>query len=503
MNDAERELVGRTLAGRFRLTGYIGAGAMASVYRGEQDGEPRDVAVKVMHPELLRDAMFAKRFTREAKTASRIEHRNTVRIVDHGTDGDLLYLAMELCVGEDLFDVLARERRLPEARAAKVAIQICAALSAAHAYGVVHRDLKPENVMICKDPGDPAADLVKVLDFGIAKSLERERPEAAPSSSGEPFSAPPSSVLTMVGTLVGTPEYMSPEQSLGLPVDARSDVYATGVLLFQILTGRVPFTGSSPVEIMMQHNDKPPPAPSSLAPGLHAGLERIVLRALAKPPEHRFQSAAELAEALTSLLPDLAPSLRRESVRPPAGSLPPLSGPALPGVPSVVAITSDDAPRVSPVPAEGPPDTLRSSAVAASAGRAAADHPLATTLASSAEAAPAAKGARVVVTEALATTLAEGADLSAVAAARARVEAEAKKPAPEATQATPPAPEAAAEAVTPAPEAVIPKPAPRPRPLARAAPEPEAHDVVPAWVYAVVTTVLLGILLLVRYLRFR
>src|SRR6185437_7315787 len=116
MSDVEHELIGRTLAGRFRLTGFLGEGAMASVFRGEQDAEPRQVAVKVMRPELLRDATFAKRFTREAKAAACIEHRNTVRILEHGADGDLLYLAMELCAGQDLFDVLARERRLPEAR---------------------------------------------------------------------------------------------------------------------------------------------------------------------------------------------------------------------------------------------------------------------------------------------------------------------------------------------------------------------------------------------------
>src|SRR5580658_7138798 len=128
MNDADRELIGRTLGGRFRLTGYIGAGAMASVFRGEQEADPRDVAVKVMHTELQRDPTFAKRFAREAKTAARIEHRNTVRIFDFGADGGLVYLAMELCDGEDLFDLLARERRLPEARAARIGIQICAAL---------------------------------------------------------------------------------------------------------------------------------------------------------------------------------------------------------------------------------------------------------------------------------------------------------------------------------------------------------------------------------------
>ena len=460
MNDADRELIGRTLGGRFRLTGYIGSGAMASVYRGEQDAEPREVAVKVMHPQLLRDATFAKRFAREAKTAARVEHRNTVRIVDHGSDGELIYLAMELCTGEDLFDLLARERRLPEARAARIGIQICAALSAAHGDGVVHRDLKPENVMICKDPDDPGADLVKVLDFGIAKSLERDkRPrDEAPPSSGEPMSAPPSSVLTMVGGLVGTPEYMSPEQSLGMPVDARSDLYSTGAVLFQLVTGRPPFTGSSPVDVLMQQTDKPPPKPSSLAPGLHAGLERVILRALAKLPENRFQSAGELSGALAAILPELAAGPRRESIRPVA---------ALPGVPSVVAITSDEGPRVSPVPADRPPDTLRSTAQA--------HH---TPPPPSSREAP-----RIHRAEAFAATLAEGTTSPEEAPGR---------------EATPPP--AAAAATSPPPEAAIPRPPPSPAPVAAGG---GGHALVPTWAFVVVTTILVAVLVLVRYLRFR
>ncbi len=208
--------------------------------------------------------------------------------------------------------------------------------------------------MIIPDPEAPSADLVKVLDFGIAKILERDRESAheggSPDSSAGPQSdAPPSSALTMVGALVGTPEYMSPEQSMGTPVDARSDVYACGVLLFYLVTGRLPFSGS-PIEVMMQQADKPPPAPSTFQPGLHVGLERVILKALAKVPEARQQSAAELSEALSALLPELATTSRRAAVTGASSD----RGAALLSVPSAVVINAP--PRSS----EPPPETLRS-----------------------------------------------------------------------------------------------------------------------------------------------
>jgi serine/threonine-protein kinase len=346
MNDAARELVGNTLAGRFRITGYLGEGSMASVYRAEQDADPRDVAVKVMHPELLRDETFAKRFAREAKAAARIAHPNTVRILESGADGDYLYLAMELLVGLDLFDTLAKAGRLPEARAVKIAIQVCRALEAAHAQRIVHRDLKPENVFVERDPQDPEADVVKVLDFGIAKTMERDQSDAPPPSSD----APPSSALTRVGSIVGTPEYMAPEQAMGLPVDARTDVYACGVLLFHMVTGRAPFVGKTPIEVILQVNGDAPPAPSSLAPGLDPSLEKLILQALAKVPDTRPQSARELREALEALLPELG-----GKAQPAPSSGKKVAG--LPGVPGEVAISRE---RDGRPDGDEPPATLRS-----------------------------------------------------------------------------------------------------------------------------------------------
>src|SRR5580693_165390 len=240
---SDTAIIGRTLAGRFRVTAFIGEGAMASVYRGVQEAEPRDVALKIMHPHLVSDATFVGRFRREAKAAARIVHPNSVKIVDCGVDGDLLYIAMELLAGQDLFETLVLDRRFSEARAAGVMIQVTDALVAAHDKGIVHRDLKPENIMLLRDPRDPSVERVKVLDFGIAKILERD----TPSADGGPPSQ--HSALTGVGTVVGTPAYMSPEQCRGEPIDTRSDVYTAGILLYQLVAGRLPFSGDNAMDL--------------------------------------------------------------------------------------------------------------------------------------------------------------------------------------------------------------------------------------------------------------
>jgi serine/threonine-protein kinase len=343
MGEAGRDLVGQTLGGCFRITGVIGEGSMATVYRAEQDGEPRAVAIKVMHPHLANDPTFAKRFLREAQAAARIEHRASVRIIGHGIEGQTHFLAMELLEGKDLFDTLVKERRLAEPRAVAIVVEICSALEVAHAQGIVHRDLKPENVMLLRDPERPEVDVVKVLDFGIAKVLERDKAldEAPPSSGGGP---PSSAVLTMVGSILGTPEYMSPEQSMGWAVDARADVYSCGALLFHMLTGRTPFVGQTPVEVMMQQAEAPPPLPSTIWPGIDARLEKLVMKALAKLPENRPQSATELRERLEALLPELG----KRSATPALGL------PALRGVPAEVRIAEE------PAPLSEEPATLRS-----------------------------------------------------------------------------------------------------------------------------------------------
>jgi serine/threonine-protein kinase len=298
MSSDDASIIGRTLAGRFRVTAYIGEGGMASVYRAEQDAEPRDVAVKILHPHLVSDATFVGRFRREARAAAKVVHPSSVRILDTGVDGQLLYIAMELLGGQDLFEILVLERRLAEARAVSIVADVADALAAAHARGVIHRDLKPENIMLVPDPADPSRETVKVLDFGIAKILERD---VKASSDGLPSMYP---ALTGVDTVVGTPAYMSPEQCRGEAVDHTSDIYACGVLLYQLVTGRLPFTAASTMDIAVMHVRTPPAPLGSLVPLVHPRLAAAVDKALAKWPAQRQQSAVELRDELRAILPN-------------------------------------------------------------------------------------------------------------------------------------------------------------------------------------------------------
>jgi eukaryotic-like serine/threonine-protein kinase len=311
-------LIGRTLADRFQITGFIGEGAMAAVYRAVQREEPHDVAVKVMHPQLVSDPTFVKRFQREARAAAQIRHPNTVQIIGFGVDGDILYIAMELVAGKDLFETLVLERRLSEARAARILIQVCDALGEAHDQHIVHRDLKPENIMLVEDRSYPYAERVKVLDFGIAKILERDQ---SPSSDEVDSMAP--SALTTVGTVVGTPAYMSPEQCRGEPVDVRSDVYSCGILLYQLVTGRLPFAGENAMELAVKHVRSPPVPPRQLMPALHPGLEEVILTALSKWPAQRQPHALDLRDDLTKILHEL--SDRPHDIYTGPGSAPPAS----------------------------------------------------------------------------------------------------------------------------------------------------------------------------------
>ena len=313
-------IIGRTLASRFHITALLGEGGMATVYRGTQEAEPTELAIKIMNADLARDDNFVKRFRREAKSAARLHHPCSVQIIDYGVEDGMPYIAMELLSGAELALILHHEKRLPEVRAARIMADVLSVLEAAHQEGIVHRDLKPENIMIARSTDDSGLDRVKVLDFGIAKILE---PDAKRKSSAppDPDAPPPSSLgrsaLTMMGTIVGTPEYMSPEQSRGGTIDARSDLYSCGVLLYHLVTGKVPFLADLPFETAMLHITATPERPSAITPGIHAGLEALILKAMEKSPDARQQTAKEMEDALRALIPELS-AIRHVTTAPPA-----------------------------------------------------------------------------------------------------------------------------------------------------------------------------------------
>src|SRR5579872_4915456 len=234
-------LVGRTLPGGYRVTNLLGVGGMGRVYCAEQVTLGRTVAVKVVHPHLATDEMTAARFLNEARAASRLSHPNSVAIFDFGRTSDgHAYMVMEFLRGKDLSHVAAADGPLPVKRIVEILKQTLAALSQAHLLGIVHRDLKPENIVL--EPLRSGSDFVKVVDFGLAKILEADAPQ---SGNGR--------ALTRPGIVCGTPEYMSPEHARGEPLDGRSDLYALGVVLYELLAGQVPFVSDSPTKTLLMH----------------------------------------------------------------------------------------------------------------------------------------------------------------------------------------------------------------------------------------------------------
>jgi eukaryotic-like serine/threonine-protein kinase len=287
-------LIGRTIGGKFLIESFIGGGAMGAVYRARQVALDKVVAVKVLHREFVSDESFVARFKREAKAASRLDHPNSMRVIDFGSEPDgLLYLAMEHLDGRDLLQVIVEDWPLSSLRIAGILSQALAALAVAHDMGVVHRDLKPENIMVLKglnDEGVPT-DVVKVCDFGIAKITQHR--EGAGTDGGGP--------LTAQGLVVGTPEYMSPEQGKGETLDPRSDLYSMGVILYQLLSGRVPFEAESALGIVFKHVTEEPIPPSRINPLVDRRLEALCLRAMQKKREDRPQSAREMRAELRVL----------------------------------------------------------------------------------------------------------------------------------------------------------------------------------------------------------
>jgi len=266
-----QDLAGRTI-GQYRLIEQIGQGGMAAVYRGYQSALNRYVAVKVLPTHLLQQSDFLRRFRQEATAVASLRHPNILAVYDFGQEDEFAYIVMEFVHGGTLKDRLGQA--LNPSLACRITAQIARALDYAHQQGIIHRDVKPANILM------PTDDWALLSDFGIAKIVE------SPVAYTQP------------GVGIGTPEYMSPEQGQGLPVDGRSDIYSLGVVLYEMVTGSAPFSADTPLSVVLKHISEPPPRPRSLSPNVPEPLERIILRAMAKRPEDRFQTAGEMAAAL-------------------------------------------------------------------------------------------------------------------------------------------------------------------------------------------------------------
>jgi eukaryotic-like serine/threonine-protein kinase len=279
-------LINTLFDGRYRIIRKLGSGGMANVYLAEDQELGRRVAIKILNERHANDDQFVERFRREAKNAAGLSHPNIVSIYDRGEAEGTYYIAMEYLDGRSLKELIVARGPAPIHVAIDYARKILDALRFAHRNGIVHRDIKPHNVIV------DAEGRVKVTDFGIARAG--------------------TSQMTEVGSIIGTAQYLSPEQAKGAPVDQTSDLYSVGIVLYELLTGKVPFTGDSPVEIAMKHISAPPEPPSSLRPDVPEDLDLIVLRALGKTPEDRYPSAEEMDKDLARVAQGLGVSRETE-----------------------------------------------------------------------------------------------------------------------------------------------------------------------------------------------
>lgn len=327
-----QQLVGTTIAGKYKITELLGEGGMGCVYVGEQQmgTAVRKVAVKTLHKHLSQDQKIKERFARECGTVSELHHPNTIQVFDFGTTPEgLLYIVMEFVKGQSVASVIEKEGPMDPVRVEKILTQVCGSLQEAHEHGIVHRDLKPDNVVLCDRAGQK--DWVEVLDFGIAKR----------SSENDPNEAK----LTQQGMVLGTPPYMSPEQFTGQPIDGRSDIYALGVMTYEMLTGQLPFEANTAWEWATKHMTAQP-KPIEAQPNGNLLPEKIraaIKRALEKRPEDRQATAKEFLESFaggTATVPNAPPA-----------AMPPPSG----GEGRVPVKTEMGAPMVAPMGMGGPP----------------------------------------------------------------------------------------------------------------------------------------------------
>ena len=318
-------LIGTVFDGRYRIIRKLGAGGMADVYLAEDQELGRRVAIKILNDRHAADDSFIERFRREAKNAAGLSHPNIVSIYDRGEAEGTYYIAMEFLDGRSLKELIVGRGPAPIKTAIDYARQILAAVGFAHRHGIVHRDIKPHNVLVGSE------GRLKVTDFGIARSG--------------------ASQMTEVGSIIGTAQYLSPEQARGAPVDQTSDLYSVGVVLFEMLTGQVPFTGDTPLEIAMKHLSEVPKPPSELRPEVPHDLDSVVLRALAKDPSERYQGADEMDADLARVLEGLPVDPETETA---ATAVLSGSGVLATAPTSVLTKPTVAAPRTVP-PGAGPP----------------------------------------------------------------------------------------------------------------------------------------------------
>jgi serine/threonine protein kinase len=303
-------VVGELIAERYELEELVGTGGMSSVYRAHDRLLERDVALKVLHEQFTADTDYVERFRREARSVAQLSHPNIVTVIDRGDQDDRQFIVFEYIAGENLKTLVEREGSLPEDEAVRLTLQIARALGFAHEHGLVHRDVKPQNVLL---NGDGQA---KVTDFGIARSLDVK------------------GGLTQTGTVMGTSDYIAPEQARGSRVDAQSDIYSLGAVLYELLTGEVPFPGDNFVAVAMRHINEPPPSARERQPDVSPRLDAAIRRAMAKEPRDRFASMEDFCAELSACLgPETAASgaqtmvvparklarRRQRAPRPPAG----------------------------------------------------------------------------------------------------------------------------------------------------------------------------------------